>query len=72
MRRETAIAILKEIMTNRKIRFKESSIVNGKSGGYELYVESHGAIRAHLKPIIEKHGLALKEAKGLFIIYKQH
>jgi hypothetical protein len=72
MRRETAVAILKEIMTNRKIHFKESSLVNRKSGGYELHVESEAASGARLKPIIKKHGLALKEVNGLFIIYKQH
>lgn len=72
MKRENAVAILKEIMANRKIHFKESSLVNGKSGGYELHIESGAAIGTRLKPIIEKHRLALKEANGLFIVYKQH
>jgi len=72
MKRETAVAILKEIMTNHKIHFKQSSLVNGKSGGYKLHVESDAASGARLKPISEKHGLALKEANGLFVIYKQH
>ena len=72
MKRETAVTILREIMTDHKIRFKESSLVNGKSGGYELHVESDAASGACLKPIVKKHCLALKEANGFFIIYKQH
>ena len=72
MKREAAVAILREIMNNRKIHFKESSLVTGKSGGYELRVESDAASGACLKPIVKKHGLALKEANGFFIIYKQH
>jgi hypothetical protein len=69
---EIADRTTNEIMTNRKIRFKESSLVNGNSGGYELLVEADAASGARLKPIIEKHSLALREANGLFIIYKQH
>jgi hypothetical protein len=51
-------------MTGHKIRFKESSLVNGKSGGYELHAESDAASGACLKPIAKKHGLILKEANG--------
>ena len=72
MKREKAVAILKEIMANRKIHFKWSSLVNGKSGGYELHVKSEAANPACLKPIVKKHSLALKEANGLLIIYKEH
>jgi hypothetical protein len=72
MKRETAVAILREIMTNHEIHFKESSLVNGKSGGYELHVESDAASGACLKAIVKKHGLVLKEANDFFIIYKQH
>ena len=72
MKREKAVAVLKEIMANRKIHFKWSSLVKGKSGGYELHVKSEIANPACLKPIVEKHGLALKEANELFIIYKEH
>jgi len=72
MKRETAVAILREIITNRKIHFKQSSLVNRKLGGYELHVESDAASGACLKPIAKRHGLALKEANGFFVIYKQH
>jgi len=72
MKREKAVAILKDIMANRKIQFKWGFLVNGKSVGYELHVESDVADGACLKPIVEKHSLSLKETSGLFIIYKEH
>jgi len=72
MKREKAVAILGEIMANRKIHFRWSSLVNGKSGGYELHVKSEVANPSCLKPIVKKHGLELKEANELFIIYKKH
>ena len=62
-------------MANRSIHFKLSSLVPGKSGGYELYVECDACAKldeACLKPIVEKNGLELKEANGLFVIYKKH
>ena len=72
MKREKAVALLKEIMANPKIHFKWSSLVNGKSGGYELHIESKVAKPACLKQIVKKHSLSLKEANELLIIYKKH
>ena len=75
MKREQAVAILRDIMANRRIRFKLGSLVHGKSGGYELQLESDACAKldeACLKPIVEKNGLEMKEANGLFVIYKKH
>jgi len=72
MKRETAVAILREIMANRKIHFKWSSLVHGKFGGYELHVKSESDNPAHIKPIVLKHDLEIKEDNGLLVIYKKH
>ncbi len=72
MKRETAVALLNEMMANRKIHFKWGSIVKGKSGGYELRVTSESIAPARITPIIVKHGLEIKEENGLFLIYKKH
>jgi len=59
-------------MANRKIHFKWSSLVKGKSGGYELHVIQEATDPTGLEQIVEKHNLSIKEASELSIIYKKH
>lgn len=72
MKREEAIAFLKEVVANQVLQFIWVSLVNGKSGGYELHIKPEIEDLARLKPIVEKHNLALKEVDGLFIIYREY
>ena len=72
MKREKAVAILREIMANRRIHFKWGSLVPGHSGGYELHFSSGSNNRARLMPIVEKHNLEMKENKELLVIYRKH
>ena len=72
MKREEAIAILREIVANRVLRLNWVSLENGKSDCYELYIKPEIANSGCLKPIVEKHNLALKEVNGLLIIYGEY
>jgi hypothetical protein len=69
--REEAIALLKEIAESRHFTIKWISLVNGKAG-YEIHIKPEQGNPASLKPILEKHSLLLKEAKGILVIYREH
>jgi hypothetical protein len=72
VKREEAIAILREIVATRVLRFNWVSLENGKSDCYELHIKPEITNSDWLKPIVEKHNLALKEVNGLFIIYGEY
>jgi hypothetical protein len=71
MKREEAIALLKEIAENERFTFNWISLVNGKSG-CEIHIKPEQGNPASLKPIFEKRGLRLKEVKGTLVIYREH
>jgi hypothetical protein len=72
MKREEAIAILREIVESSCIALKSVSLVNIKSDSYELHLKPEDDTSDSLKPIVEKHYLKLKEANGTIIIYREH
>jgi hypothetical protein len=71
MRRDEAIALLKEITENQRFTFNWISLVNGKSG-CEIHIKPEQSNPAILKPIFEKRGLELKEVDGVLVIYREH
>ena len=72
MDRGEAIALLKEIAVNRAVTPTGVSLVNGNSEGYKLHIKPEIIDTASLKPIVEKHNLALKEVTELLVVYKEH
>ena len=72
MKREEAIAILREIVANRVLRLNWVSLENRKPDCYELHIKPEIANADCLKPIVEKHNLALREVNGLLIIYGEY
>ena len=72
MKRDEAIALLKEIAARKRFGFNWISLVNGNSG-CEIHIkpEVTSAPQA-LKPIFEKRDLQMKEVKGILVIYKEH
>lgn len=72
MKRDEAIALLKQIAESKRFSFNWISLANGKAG-YEIHIKpEHGSDIAVLKPIFENHGLQLKEVKGTLVIYREH
>ena len=69
--RGEAIAFLKDISANRTLIPKWVSLVNTTSG-YEVHIKTESVSMAPLKLIAEKHNLAIKEVKGLLIVYREH
>jgi hypothetical protein len=72
MKRDEAIALLKEIAKNSHFTFNWISLVNGTSG-CEIHIKPEtGGAPAILKPVFEKRGLEFKEVDGLLVIYREH
>ncbi len=71
MRREEAIAFLEEVVANKIIQIRWISLVDGKNG-YEIHIKPEIKDFTRLKPIVEKHNLALKEVNGVIIIHREH
>ncbi len=69
MKREKAIAILKEIVANQVLSLYWVSLVNLESDEYELHLKSESCDPACLEPIVEKHNLVLKEANGVLVVH---
>jgi len=69
--RDQAIALLKEIAENKHFFVEWISLVNGKSG-CEIHIKPERGNPAILKPILEKHGLKLKEVDQTLVIYREH
>jgi hypothetical protein len=69
MKREEAIAVLKEIAESR---FSVSwvSLVNKELDDYEIHIKPNLIFSASLDQIVQKHNLALKEVKGILIIHE--
>jgi hypothetical protein len=71
VKRDEAIALLKEIAESKHFTFNWISLVNGKSG-CEIHIKPEQGDPASLKPIFEKRGLELKEVDGILVIYREH
>ena len=72
MERGEAIAILKEIAADQAVTPTWVSLVNGKSGFYELHIKPESIDLASLELIVGRHDLALKRVDGLLIVYRDH
>jgi hypothetical protein len=74
MKREKAIAVLKEIAeTCNKVDYKHISLKPiEESEGYELHIEDHfdEKDREGLNDILQKHNLSMKKHNDYVVIYK--
>ena len=72
MKRDEAIALLKQIALSERFGFNWISLVNG-NGGCEIHVKPEaGSDPEVLRPIFENCGLQMKEVKGTLVIYREH
>jgi hypothetical protein len=72
LKRDEAIALLKQIAESKRFNFNWISLVNGKAGS-EIHIKPEaGNDPEVLKPIFENRDLKLKEVKGTLVIYREH
>ena len=72
MKRDEAIALLRQIAESERFGFNWISLVNGKFG-CEIHIKpEQGSDPSVLKPIFEKSDLKMKETKGTLVIYREH
>jgi len=71
MNRDEAINLLKQIAESNRFTFNWISLVNGKSG-CTIHIKPEEGNPDVLKPILEKHGLELKEVEGILVLYRNH
>ncbi len=72
MKRKEAIALLKEITSDKTVIPTWVSLENGRSDGYELRIKPEKSDSASLRPIVKKHNLSLQEVNGYWVIYGRH
>ncbi len=68
MKREEALALLKEIVTIGIIDADWVSLDKRKTDSYEVHIKGE-IIHQSLKPIIQKHNLAVRDVNGVLVIY---
>jgi hypothetical protein len=71
LKREEAIAIIKEIASADAPQVNWISLVDGKNG-FEIHIKPEIDELRNLGSIVKEHNLALKEVNGVSIIYKKH
>ena len=72
MKREEAIALLKQIAESKRFTFNWISLVNGNSG-CEIHIKPvQDSDTEVLKQIFENRDLKMKEGKGILVIYREH
>ena len=72
MKRDEAIALLKQIAVSERFGFNWISLVNG-GAGYEIHIKPEaGGNPEALKPIFENRDVQMKEVKGTLVIYREH
>jgi hypothetical protein len=72
VKRDEAVALLKEIAVSKRFGFNWISLVNG-GAGCEIHIKPEaGSDPKVLKPIFENRGLQMKEVKGTLVIYREH
>jgi hypothetical protein len=69
VKREEAIALLKELAANQVLQPFWISMLREESGEFELHIKPETYDSAGLKLIAEKHNLTLKEDKGHLIVH---
>jgi hypothetical protein len=72
VKRDEAIAVLKQIAESKRFGFSWISLVN-VGAGWEIRIKpEQGNDLTVLRAIFENHGLQLKEVKGTLVIYREH
>ncbi len=72
MKRDEAIALLKQIAIDKRFGFNWISLVNGRDG-FEIHIKPEpGSNVEALKPIFENRDLQMKEDKDTLVIYREH
>jgi hypothetical protein len=72
MKRDEAIALLKQIAVSKRFGFNWISLVNGRAG-CEIHIKPEaGSNTEALKPIFKNRGLKMKEVKDTLVIYREH
>ncbi len=72
MKRDEAIALLKQIAIDKRFGFNWISLVNGRAG-CEIHIKPEaGSNPEALKPIFENLSLKIKEDKNTLVIYREH
>jgi hypothetical protein len=72
LKREEAIALLKQIAESKRFTFNWISLVNGNVG-CEIHIKPEtGSNPEVLKPIFENRDLKMTEGKGILVIYREH
>jgi hypothetical protein len=72
VKRDEAIALLKEIAESKRFGFNWISLVNGKAG-CEIHIKPEtGSNPSVLEPIFENRDLQMKEVNGTLVIYREH
>jgi hypothetical protein len=72
MKRDEAVALLKQIAVSKRFGFNWISLVNDKDG-YEIHIKPEaGSNTEALKSIFENLGLKMKEVKDTLVIYREH
>ncbi len=68
MKRKEAIALLKEITSDKAVIPVWVSLENAGSMGHDLHIKPQNVDSASLKMIVEEHNLELKEVDGFWVI----
>ena len=72
MKRDEAVALLKQIALSQRFCFNWISLVD-KEAGCEIHIKPEvDSDPEVLKPIFENRNLQMKEANGILVIYKEH
>jgi hypothetical protein len=72
MKRDEAIALLRQIAESERFGFNWISLVNGEFG-CEIHIKPEQCSDPSvLKTIFEKRDLKMKETKGTLVIYREH
>jgi uroporphyrinogen-III decarboxylase len=72
VKRDEAIALLKQIAVDERFGFNWISLVNG-GAGCEIHIKPEaGSDPEALKPIFENRDVQMKEVKDVLVIYREH
>ena len=72
MKRDEAIALLKQIAVDERFGFNWISLVNG-GAGCEIHIKPEaGSDPEALKLIFENRDVQMKEVKDVLVIYREH
>lgn len=72
MKRDDAVALLKQIVVSERFGFNWISLVNG-GAGCEIHIKPEaGSNPEALKPIFENRDLQMKEVNSILVIYREH